>query len=76
MPRLKDPREKVRLTLELTETVRRRLEELQTLSEADSMTETIRRALAVYDTLLVRSKAGENIFVRDADGKERELILR
>lgn len=75
MPRLKDTREKVRLTLDLTEPVRRRLEELQALSGSDSLTETIRRALAVYDTLLVRSKDGERVVVRDAGGKERELIL-
>lgn len=66
---------KVRLNLELTPTVRARLDELQTLGEHDSLTEVVRRALALYDVALVETKTnGGKMFVRRPDGSEVEIV--
>jgi hypothetical protein len=76
VPRNKNPGSKVRLSLELPERVRERLDELQHTAEADSITEVIRRALAVYDTIVTeRVSAGATVVLRYADGHERELLI-
>lgn len=65
-----------RLDLELPERVRARLEELRTMSGADSLTEVVRRALATYDVLLTASRErGDVIVVRSRDGTEREVFI-
>jgi hypothetical protein len=65
---------KSRLTLELTEAVRQRLEDLRLRTQADSLTEVIRRALAVYDHLWTVKEQGGTIQVKDAEGL-KELLL-
>jgi hypothetical protein len=64
-----------RLSLEVAETVRKRLEQLQLRSEADSMVEVIRRALAVYEVLWEAKDDGASVVVRYDDGREKEVIL-
>ena len=75
MPRTTKPvATQCRLNLAVSEEVRRRLEELQVASEADSMTEVFRRALAVYEALWKARSSGASIVIRDGD-KEREIML-
>ena len=66
---------KVRITLEVSVSVRARLESVQARMEAPSMTEVIRRAVAVYSAVLDAQDAGLPVVARDADGRETELLL-
>ena len=76
MAKNQNKNEKIRLNLAIPISVRDRLERLQALSEAESLTEVIRRALAVYDFLLSHSKAQQSeVFVRFEDGKEEKLTI-
>jgi hypothetical protein len=61
-----------RLHLELPGRLRARLDELRRLTEADSVTEVVRRAVAIYDVLVTRR---ELVFLRSADGTEREVLI-
>jgi hypothetical protein len=60
------------LNLEVTELVRNRMDRIQELTEADSITEVVRRSLTVYEILL--SQKGQLVLV-DSEGVERDLIL-
>ena len=64
-----------RLSLEMNEAVRDRLEELRDRIHADSLSEVIRRALSVYDLLAVEHAKGARPILRYKNGNERELIL-
>src|SRR5262245_57595881 len=76
MPRPASKEAKVRLNLDLPERVRERLERLQVLSEADSLTEVIKRALSVYDALLTSTREeGGKLILRKEDGSEEVLRL-
>jgi hypothetical protein len=67
---------KSRLDLELPERLRECLGQLRVLNEADSFTEVVRRALAVYDVLVTAEKERrDRVFLRPADGTERELLI-
>ena len=68
-------KDKVRLNLEVSPTVRDRLEYLQKESEAESMTEVIRRALAVYELLLAHRGAGGEVLLRSSGDPDRQLVL-
>lgn len=59
----------------MPEEIKEQLEVLRDLTHADSMSEVVRRALAVYDFLLLEKSTGGVTFIRDKDGKERELFL-
>jgi hypothetical protein len=63
-----------RLNLEMTEDSRKKLEDLRTLTNADSLSEVIRRALAVYDFIWQEKASGRKLLVKDSEG-ERELVL-
>lgn len=75
MPRLKRTRETARLSLDVSLTVRERIERLRESSDADSVTEVVRRALAVYEVLIAERKRGSEMILRDAGGVERRLLL-
>lgn len=75
MPRQKKKERPIRLSLSLSPKVKNRLEKLQDLCEADSMTEVIRRSLAVYEVLLENQHEGGVTFVREQDGREREVLV-
>jgi hypothetical protein len=76
MPRARTTEPKARLHLELPERVRRRLEQLRVLTEADTITEVVRRALAVYDLLMTAVKGRkERVILRSEDGTEREVLI-
>jgi hypothetical protein len=74
MPRIPTAK-KVRLNLELSEDVRKRLEALRGRTEADSLAEVIRRALAVYDFLWTERKRGGKLVVRGSDDTEHTVVL-
>ena len=61
--------------MDLPESLRHRLENLQEQTDADSLSEVMRRALAVYDFLWQEKLKGSATIVKDDDGKERELVL-
>ena len=74
MPRPASKEAKVRLNLDLPERVRERLERLQDMSEADSLTDVIKRALSVYDALLTTiQEEGGKVVLRKPDGTEEVL---
>jgi hypothetical protein len=76
MPRPSSKAEKIRLNLELSAPVRKRLEELRARTGAQSVTEVIRRSLALYDTILAVSADGKTrLVLKDADGSERQIIV-
>lgn len=64
--------ERIRLNLVVNRQVKDRIDHLQELSEATSITEVVRRALAVYEELLkIREEGGQLV----VEGKgERELL--
>ncbi len=63
-----------RLTLEMAQSVRDRLEHLRDRTEADSLAEVVRRALAVYEVLWDEKAKGNRLMLEGADGT-RELLL-
>ena len=74
MPRPPASQIKKRLNLELSQSVRERLERLRDETEADSLTEVIRRALAVYDLLWEQRKKGWETVIR-RDSSERTVLI-
>ena len=75
MPRAAKTRPSRRLNLEMNEAVRESLESLRDQTKADSLAEVVRRALAVYDFLWDAQKKGSTFFVREVDGKKKEVVL-
>lgn len=73
MPRPANTEPKVRLSLELTERVRDRLERLRQQTEADSLTEVIRRALTLYD--MVVNDSNGRVVIRSKEGVEQEIVV-
>lgn len=75
MARIARKNAKVRMNMDLPESLRLRLEALREQTDADSLSEVIRRALAVYDFLWQEKAKGSATMVKDKEGKERELLL-
>lgn len=69
MPRPPRAFKAARLSLEVSDSDKARLERLQTTMDARSTTEVISRALATYETLLKLSEKGV-IHIVKPDGKE------
>lgn len=64
--------DRIRLNLVVSRQIKDRVERLQALSEATSITEVIRRALAIYEELLqIRQEGGQ--LVVEGDG-ERQIL--
>lgn len=75
MTRPKKPK-RVRLNLELSETVRKNMDKIRDDTDADSLSEVIRRALALYDFLVHRKAEGCEVVLRNKDtGEERGLVI-
>ena len=66
---------KVRLNLEIPQSVRDRMVDLRNLSDAESLTAVIRRSLAVYDLLLHHFHDGGKVILRSEDGSEETLRI-
>ena len=76
MTRTAQTERRVKMSIEVPETIKRLIEELRVETGADSMTEVIRRALQLYaHATRVKKVEGRTLFIRDADGTERELLL-
>jgi hypothetical protein len=71
-PSLNSTDERIRLNLVVNHQVKERIDHLQELSEATSITEVVRRALAIYEELLkIREEGGQLVI----EGRgERELL--
>lgn len=66
---------KSRLTIDLPEPVRQKLNSLRERTNADSLVEVIRRAILVYDLIAIESAKGGKLIIRAPDGTEREVVL-
>lgn len=64
-----------RLTLELAQAVRDRIELLKDRTEAESISEVIRRALAVYELLWTQREKGNRVVIEGESGSKIEIIL-
>ena len=64
-----------RMTLQLPDRVRERLEHLKDVSDAASISEVIRRALAVYEMVLDEDVSGGKVLF-ERDGTTRQLVVR
>lgn len=67
--------DKVRLSLKLAPGARQRLEELQQISEAESLTDVVRRALALYEMAVKNEIAGGETILRTKDNQEQRIII-
>jgi hypothetical protein len=74
MGRLKRTEATRRLSLDMPESVRDRLERLREQTGADSLAEVIRRSLAVYELLWEQKAANAEIIV-EKDGKKKTIVL-
>ena len=75
MPRKPRKEKKVRLNLDMPASLRPRVDALQEMTEASTMSEVIRRAVAVYEFLWIQKKAGRVPCLRDDDGNITDLVL-
>ena len=64
-----------RLNLEMSNSVRKKLEKLQQQTEADSLAEVIRRSLAVYDFLWSEKRKGGKLVIKSSDGDKEVVII-
>ncbi len=64
-----------RMSLSLSKDLRRRLERLVRLSEAESAAQVIRRALALYELALVESSGGGQLLIEYPSGAKDTLLL-
>jgi hypothetical protein len=74
MARLPSTDEKSRLHLALPLHVRKRIEALRTMIEAETITEVIRRSVTVYEALVTAQKSGSTIMLRARDGSEQIVL--
>jgi Arc/MetJ-type ribon-helix-helix transcriptional regulator len=65
-----------RITMEVPDSVRERLDRLKVMSEAASITEVVRRALRVYELLLEADLSGSSVLLEDSDGRVRQVVVR
>jgi hypothetical protein len=63
------------LQIRLTKRTKERLYRLQNLSEAGSITEAIRVSASIYEMLLTTMRSGEELFLRDKNGKETRILI-
>lgn len=66
---------KARLNLELDSPTKERLDRLQTITEADSMTQVIRKALRIYEAVFNHNQRGGKVVFRAEDGTEETIVL-
>lgn len=66
---------KVRLNLEVPETMRGNLEDLQKRSGSTSLTEVIRRSVALFDLITDHTSKGGELILKNPDGSEEKLRI-
>ena len=65
-----------RMTIEIPDSVRERIETLRIKSESATLTEVIRRSLALAEPLFDHVAAGGVVLLKASDGTIRELVVR
>lgn len=75
MPTPHEPREKVRLNVQLTSSVKERLEALQAETNAESVAAVLRDCIALYDTLIGFQREGSRLQLRHPDGEVETILL-
>ena len=75
MPRPKRKTKKVRLNLDMPESVKERLEQLRDNTHADSMSEVVRRALALYELVTREVVQGSSLIIKSSNGSERHIEI-
>ena len=69
------PKKSVRLNLTLTQQAKKRLETIQKVTEADTLTEVIRDAIKLYDLAVQHQKSGGRLILKTEDGEKDILFL-
>jgi Arc/MetJ-type ribon-helix-helix transcriptional regulator len=64
-----------RMTLEIPDSMRERMQKMKNDGEAASVAEVVRRSFSLYEFFLHSVKRGDKIFLRKADGSEHELVV-
>lgn len=75
MARQKRELPKSRLSLDLHDAVRARMEALRDTTHADSMVEVVRNSLAVYSTLVDAIQEGGEVKIHAKDGSVCKLLI-
>jgi len=76
MPRIAKNEPTKRLTLDMSERARERLEQLWKDTEADSLAEVVRKALAVYEFLMGAKRNGGKLVIKGVgEEPDREVVL-
>ncbi len=70
MPRPLNKEARVRLNLAVSPTVKKRLEDLQSRTDADSLTEVVRKALLAYDRIVWLEERSYKLMIEGADGED------
>jgi len=66
---------KPRVYLDMTVAARAAVDDLMERSGAVSISALMRTALAVYDRVVEAEARGARLVIREADGKDRELVI-
>ena len=69
------PADKIRITLDLSADFYKRLEGLEEKVDAESKAHVIRESLRLYEYLVNQHLEGCEFFVRNKDGKEKDILL-
>jgi len=69
-PRPPSKNEKKRLALELSTAARDNLDELQVMTDADSLAEVIRRSLNLYRLVVSAKQSGSSLIIRTKEGSK------
>lgn len=72
-PRRSAPARKVRLNLELPESLKRQLDDLVAGTQAASLSEVLRRSLALFEFCMDYQKQGGRLMMENPDGT-REIL--
>lgn len=66
---------KIRINIEVSPRVRRKLGELKELTGARSLTEVIRRSFALYDMVVSESRKGNVLILEHEDGRQERVVI-
>ncbi len=69
------PARKVRLNLELPESLKKQLDTLVTQTQAASLSEVLRRSLALFDFCMEYQKQGGRLLMENPDGTRETLRI-
>ncbi|MEI7910646.1 MAG: ribbon-helix-helix protein, CopG family [Verrucomicrobiota bacterium] len=70
-----EKKDRQRISMDVTEQVRLRLEDLAVRTDATSLAEVVKRALALYDLTLTHCSKGGKIVLQYPEGSQEVLAL-